>query len=30
VTIADAGHFLQENKGEQLAEVIVEFIASTP
>ena len=29
VTITDAGHFLQENKGEELAQVIVDFIAST-
>lgn len=29
VTISDAGHFLQENKGEELAHVIVNFIAST-
>jgi len=27
--IADAGHFLQEDQGERLAEVVVEFIAST-
>jgi len=26
-TIADAGHFLQEDKGEMLAEVVVQFIA---
>jgi haloalkane dehalogenase len=26
VTIRDAGHFLQEDKGEELAEVVVEFI----
>ncbi|MGH8980295.1 MAG: haloalkane dehalogenase [Acidimicrobiales bacterium] len=30
VTIADAGHFLQEDKGEELAEVTVGFIARTP
>jgi haloalkane dehalogenase len=29
VTITGAGHFLQENKGEELAQVIVDFIAST-
>lgn len=29
VTISDAGHFLQENKGEELAHIIVDFIAST-
>ncbi|MEW6127954.1 MAG: haloalkane dehalogenase [Acidobacteriota bacterium] len=28
-TITDAGHFLQEDKGEELARVIVDFIAST-
>lgn len=28
-TIAGAGHFLQEDKGEELARVIVEFIKST-
>jgi len=28
-TIAGAGHFLQEDKGEQLAAVVVEFIAGT-
>ncbi len=28
-TIKDAGHFLQEDKGEELAQVIVDFIAST-
>ena len=26
-TIKDAGHFLQEDKGEELAEIIVNFIA---
>ncbi len=29
-TIADAGHFLQEDKGEALAQVIVDFIRRTP
>jgi haloalkane dehalogenase len=29
VTETEAGHFLQENKGEELAQVIVDFIAST-
>jgi haloalkane dehalogenase len=29
-TIEGAGHFLQEDKGPELAEVIAEFIASTP
>lgn len=29
-TITDAGHFLQEDKGEELAQVVVEFIRSTP
>ena len=28
-TIKDAGHFLQEDKGEELAKVIVDFIAAT-
>ena len=28
-TIKGAGHFLQEDKGEELAKVVVEFIAST-
>ncbi|HEY6274011.1 MAG TPA: haloalkane dehalogenase [Terriglobales bacterium] len=28
VTIRDAGHFLQEDKGEELAEVVVRFLAS--
>ncbi|MBW2091823.1 MAG: hypothetical protein JRI34_06820 [Deltaproteobacteria bacterium] len=27
--IVDAGHFLQEDKGEEFAQVIVDFIAST-
>ena len=30
VTITGAGHFLQEDKGEELARVIVEFITHTP
>jgi hypothetical protein len=29
-TIADAGHFLQEDKGEELARIIVTFIADNP
>ncbi len=29
-TIVGAGHFLQEDKGEQLAETVVRFIAATP
>ena len=29
VTITGAGHFLQEDKGEELAQVVVEFIART-
>jgi haloalkane dehalogenase len=29
-TIVDAGHFLQEDKGEELAAVIVDFIAANP
>jgi haloalkane dehalogenase len=29
-TIRSAGHFLQEDKGEELAEVITEFVAATP
>ena len=28
-TIKDAGHFLQEDKGEELAQVVVDFIAET-
>lgn len=28
VTIKDGGHFLQEDKGEELAEVVVEFIST--
>jgi haloalkane dehalogenase len=30
VTIVDGGHFLQEDKGRELAEAVVEFIAATP
>jgi haloalkane dehalogenase len=30
VTIHDAGHFLQEDKGEEIAQHIVDFIARTP
>ena len=29
-TIAGAGHFLQEDRGEELAAVVVDFIARTP
>ncbi len=29
-TIIGAGHFLQEDKGEELAKVVVDFVASTP
>jgi haloalkane dehalogenase len=29
-TIADAGHFLQEDKGEGLARVVIDFVARTP
>ena len=29
-TIAGGGHFLQEDKGEELAKVIVDFVRSTP
>jgi haloalkane dehalogenase len=29
-TIAKAGHFLQEDRGEELARVVVDFIAQTP
>ncbi len=29
-TIKDAGHFLQEQKGPELAKVVAEFIAATP
>ena len=28
-TIAGAGHFLQEDKGEALARVVVDFVART-
>jgi haloalkane dehalogenase len=28
-TIASAGHFLQEDKGEELARIVVDFIART-
>ncbi len=30
VTIAGAGHFLQEDKGEELASVIIRFVRETP
>jgi haloalkane dehalogenase len=30
VVIEDAGHFLQEEKGEEIAHHIVDFIARTP
>jgi len=30
VTVADAGHFLQEDAGPQLADLLVSFIADTP
>jgi haloalkane dehalogenase len=30
VTIVDGGHFLQEDKGREFAEVVVTFIAATP
>ena len=30
MTIAGGGHFLQEDKGEELAKVILEFVARTP
>jgi haloalkane dehalogenase len=30
VVIKDTGHFLQEEKGEEVAEHIVDFIARTP
>ncbi len=29
-TITDAGHFLQEDKGEELAAVIVDFVTANP
>ena len=29
-TIANAGHFLQEDAGEELAAAIVRFVAETP
>jgi haloalkane dehalogenase len=29
-TIANGGHFLQEDQGERLAEVVLDFIAATP
>jgi haloalkane dehalogenase len=29
-TIADAGHFLQEDKGPELARVVADFVAATP
>ncbi len=29
-TIIGAGHFLQEDKGEQLAAVVADFVAATP
>ena len=29
-TIAGAGHFLQEDKGEELAEVVIRFIEDNP
>jgi haloalkane dehalogenase len=30
ITIKDAGHFLQEDKGEKVAEQILQFIQRTP
>ena len=30
VTIVEAGHFLQEDKGRELAAAVVEFVAATP
>jgi len=29
-TIEGAGHFLQEDRGEQIARVVVDFITATP
>jgi haloalkane dehalogenase len=29
-TIKGAGHFLQEDKGEELTHVIADFVAATP
>jgi haloalkane dehalogenase len=29
-TIRDAGHFLQGDRGEELARVVVDFIGATP
>jgi len=29
-TIRVAGHFLQEDKGEEFAHIVVDFIAKTP
>ena len=29
-TIAGAGHFLQEDRGRELARVVAEFVAATP
>ena len=30
VTITEAGHFLQEDKGVELAEAVVQFVAANP
>jgi pimeloyl-ACP methyl ester carboxylesterase len=30
VTITEAGHFLQEDKGKELAEVVARFIDDNP
>ena len=30
IVIRDAGHFLQEDKGEEIAQHIIDFIARTP